>query len=862
MDEYIDRADSAEHTDHTVTTLDELLNLMAPRSSPDDLAMIERAYTLAQTAHVHQKRSSGEAYITHPLAVAGILAQTKLDPPTIAAALMHDVVEDTPVTLADIRAQFGDEIAKLVDAVTKLSKREGIKQEFAAPTINVTTNGNGAKPEPSKEQPSETFNYRTNRDAESLRKMMLGLVNDTRVVLIKLADRLHNMRTLDAVPPEKQRRIARETLDIYAPLANRLGIWEWKSQLEDLGFRYSDPGQYKHLQEMVEAGARERDLRVERYKALLRDSLAEIGIAEAEITGRAKQINSIWRKMQRKSTSFDQINDTQAIRVIIEDGSDEVENLLKPAEANANINDASSPLGVGGESGDEGEVNVEQVMTQLDREVRESKRAAQIAKDRERKLAAKAKLMAQPAVQQCYAALGVVHRLWKPIPGEFDDYIAVPKDNRYQSLHTAVITDDGTTLEVQIRTRSMHRAAEFGVAAHWLYKDNAQLGGQYQKHIEQLREAIKAIGNETDDAASFVDALKTDQFRDTVFCFTPKGKLIELPLGSTILDFAYRIHSDIGDHCRGGKANGVMVPLTYKLRNGDQLEVITRTNATPSRDWLHDPSYIATNAARNKVRQWFRKQDRAQNVQAGREIIEREFKRLSVSDWMKLDDVYRLFKVDAGKEDDFLEKLGYGTVTLPAVTQRIIEEERRRDTERNERRIDLANFVPQIFRPRPNGNGNGATPKKGEFIVAGVQGIDCQVAQCCTPLPGDPVIGYISRGQGVKVHQRDCKNVQNAEQERLIDVVYVGNPGEAITVQFMVTAAERVGLLAELTRVLSDSKINIIDVSITKRDLKHGEVHVYLKTELAGALQITPVMNKLKSVGNVFDVTRVNGRGR
>ena len=850
-----------EHTDQTVTTLDELLSLMAPRSSRDDLAMIERAYHLAEAAHTHQKRSSGEAYITHPLAVAGILAQTKLDPPTIAAALMHDVVEDTPVTLNDIRAQFGDEIAKLVDAVTKLSKREGIKQEFAAPALasvngNGTANTNTPGKIETKDQANETFNYRTNRDAESLRKMMLGLVSDTRVVLIKLADRLHNMRTLDAVPPEKQRRIARETLDIYAPLANRLGIWEWKSQLEDLGFRYSDPQQYAHLQAMTEAGARERDLRVERYKAILRDGLAEIGITDVEITGRAKQINSIWRKMQRKRTSFDQINDSQAIRVIIADGSDDVEEPLPAEAAPPKTVDVNTPLEVGGGGSEDGEVNVAQVMSQLDKEVRD----ARVAKERGRKLAEKAKLMAQPAVQSCYMALGAVHRLWKPIPGEFDDYIAVPKDNRYQSLHTAVITDDGKTLEVQIRTRGMHRAAEFGVAAHWLYKDNAQLGGAYQKHIEQLREAIKAIGNETDDAASFVDALKTDQFKDTVFCFTPKGKLIELPAGSTIVDFAYRIHSDIGDHCRGGKANGVMVPLTYKLKNGDQVEVITRPNTTPSRDWLHDPSYLATNAARNKVRQWFRKQDRAQNIQGGRDVIEREFKRLSVSDWMKLDDIYRLFKVDDGKEDDFLEKVGYGTITLPAITQRIIEEERQRDKERQERLQGLANFVPQIFRPRPNGN--GTAPKKGEFIVAGVQGIDCQVAQCCAPLPGDPVVGYISRGQGVKVHRRDCKNVQNAEQERLIDVVYVGNPGQAITVQFMVTAAERVGLLAELTRVLSDSKINIIDVSITKRDLKHGEVHVYLKTELTSAQQITPVMNKLKSAGNVFDVTRVNGRGR
>lgn len=815
----------------TVQSLDELLSLMAPRSSSADLALIERAYRLAEAAHVDQKRSTGEPYIKHPLAVAGILAQTKLDPPTIAAALLHDVAEDTSVTIDDIRAQFGDEITKLVDAVTKLSKREGLKREFTA----------GESASDNDQEASETFNYRTERDVESLRKMMLGLAEDVRVVLIKLADRLHNMYTLDALPPEKQRRIARETLDIYAPLANRLGIWEWKTQLEDLGFRYADPDQYAFLSRMVEAGAEERERRVRRYILALRDALAEAGIYHVEITGRAKQIYSIWRKMQRKNVSFDQINDTQAIRVIIEDGSDETP---EPEPA------PSLPV-----DDENGEVNVDAIVNELQKEALQDR----AAKNRERKLVEQAQLMAQPAVQTCYVVLGIVHRLWKPIPGEFDDYIAVPKDNRYQSLHTAVITEDGKTLEVQIRTRAMHRAAEYGVAAHWLYKDDAQITGTYQKHIEQLREAIKSIGSEAEDAASFVDALKTDQFKDTVFCFTPKGKLIELPAGSTIIDFAYRIHTEIGDHCRGAKVNGRMEPLTYKLKNGDQVEVITRSNAQPSRDWLHDPSYIATSAARNKVRQWFRRQDRAQNIAAGREMIERELKRMGVSDWMKLADVYRLFKVEPGKEDDFLEKVGYGTITLMSVSSRVLEEERRRQKQREERLPGLAGLT-NLIRPKRNGS---APAKGGQFIVAGVHGMYCTPAQCCNPLPGDEVIGYVTRGQGVKVHRRDCKNILNAEQERLIEVVYVGNPDETYPVQFMVTAVERTGLLAELTHVLAENKINITDVSIAKRDLQHGEVQVWLKAELANADQVAPVMNKLKQVRNVFEVNRVfGGRGR
>jgi GTP pyrophosphokinase len=832
-----------EHAGRTVSSLEDLLRILQPRSSSDDLMLIKRAYHLAEAAHKSQQRSSGDAYITHPLAVAGILAETKLDAPTIAAALLHDVAEDTQVTLDDIRQQFGAEIASLVDAVTKLSKRESITKEFSA-------GGNGND----KRQPSETFNYRTERDAESLRKMMLGLVKDVRVVLIKLADRLHNMRTMDAMPAEKQRRIARETLDIYAPLANRLGIWEWKQELEDLGFRYSDPEQYAHLVKMVETGAAVREQRVRRYIDILRENLAEANIKNVEITGRAKQIYSIWRKMQRKNTAFDQINDSQAIRVIIEDGSDETEVEAEPAKTIIlGVENSASDSGQVAPEEDAGEVNTEQVANQLTELAREDR----AAKERARKLAEKAKLMAQPAVQNCYIALGIVHRLWKPIPGEFDDYIAVPKDNRYQSLHTAVITNDGKTLEVQIRTRAMHRAAEFGLAAHWLYKDTAQVSGEYQKHIDQLREAIKAIGSDADDAIDFVDALKTDQFTATVFSFTPKGKLIELPAGSTILDFAYRIHSDIGDHCRGGKVNGAMQSLTYKLHNGDQVEVITRPNASPSRDWLHDPAYVATNAARSKIRQWFRKQDRAQNIAAGKDIVEREIKKLNVSDWLKLEDVYRLYKVESGKEEDFLEKIGYGTITATSISARMVEEERRREKERKERLQGLTNLMP-LFRPKQT---EPKPAKKGEFIVAGVHGMHCEVAQCCQPIPGEPVIGYISRGQGVKVHRRDCKNVQNAENERLIDVVYVGASNETYPVQFLVVAAERTGLLADLTRVLAESKINITDIGLAKRDLKTGEVIVHLKTELQPSQQISTVMNRLKQVANVFEVNRIaNGR--
>lgn len=812
---------SSEPGSCSVRTLSDLLEIMLPRGDMAGLELVSRAYRVAEAAHASQKRSTGEPYITHPLAVAGILACHNLDAPTIAAALLHDVVEDTPVTLDDIREQFGDEIANMVDAVTKLSQREGIKREFEAQPVAAGEEAGLRAPAGAAE--SETMRYRTDREAESIRKMMLGMVNDVRAVLIKLADRLHNMRTLDALSPERQRRIARETLEIYAPLANRLGIWEWKQQLEDLGFRYAEPQIYASISEKLEAGAHEREVAVAGYIEKLRQALAEAGIVNVQITGRVKQIYSIWRKMQTKNRSFDQIKDLHAIRVIIEDGSD--------AQSEANGAPASVTPGqtlVSGSPAPTGALNGN----------------------------GKADRFADPAVQLCYVALGVVHRLWPYIPGEIDDYISTPKDNHYQSLHTAVIADDGRTLEVQIRTRSMHKAAEFGVAAHWLYKESAVLNEDYQRRLDALRDAIRSISSAGEDAASFVDALKADHFKDTVFCFTPKGKLIELPAGSTVLDFAYRIHTDIGNHCRGGRVNGVFEPLTYKLKNGDQVEVITRPNATPSRDWLEGDDYIVTANARTKIRQWFRRQDREQNIAAGKERLEREMKRLAVSSWMTLDDVYDLFKVDKSqkdKVDDFLEKIGYGQISLASVSARILEEERRRAKDREE---GLYGFVAPLLRPQP-------APGKGGWLVTGVHGVYGVPAPCCTPVPGDPVIGYVTRGQGVKVHHRDCKNVLNAEPERLIAVTYEGQPQRAYPVQFLVTAAERQGLLHDLTGVLTSMGVNIIDCRVVRRDLKLGESTIWFKVEVSHTDAVSRILNRLEQVRNVFDASRVlNARSK
>lgn len=803
-------------------TIEELLTLMSPRCDKKGLELILRAYRVAEAAHINQRRSSGEAFIAHPLAVGYTLADLNLDAPTIAAALLHDVAEDTSLKVPEIREQFGDEVANMVDALTKLSKQEVANKDGAAARADSDSQA-------TREAETATFNYRTDREAESLRKMLLGIMSDVRVVLIKLADRLHNMRTLSALPPERQRRIARETLEIYAPLANRLGIWEWKQQLEDMGFAYADPDQYQYIARLLAMEADERDAQIEHYINKLLQELRANGITNVSITGRAKLIYSIARKMQNKKRSFDQLNDLRAIRVIVEDEpTDDNAPVEQPAEQSS-VNEQHSEL--------DGTTTL--LADDMEREP-----------NRQSKLVARQKLRADPAVQKCYRVLGEVHQLWKPVPGEFDDFIAVPKDNHYQSLHTAVIADDGQPLEVQIRTRSMHKAAEFGIAAHWLYKENAPLNEDYQQKLDTLRNAIRSISSASEDATSFVDALKQDHFKDAVFCFTPRGKLLELPNGATALDFAYHIHTDLGNHCRGARVNGVFQPLTYRLKNGDQVEIITRTSSTPSRDWLHDPAYIATANARSKVRQWFRKQDRQQNIAAGKEMVEREMRRLSVHHWMSLDDVYALFKLEKDKIDDFLEKVGYGTISITSISGRILDEERRRQQEHEQ--VSLASIVPNFLRQQAR-----STERQVGWHVQNVHGLLVTTAPCCTPLPSDPVIGYITRGQGIKVHRSDCRNIINAEHERLIEVVYGGGKEDTYPVQILVTAIDRPGLLHDLSGVLADMGVNINDIKIIHTDPKVAEVTVWMKTELTSTSNVATVLNKLCHIKNVFEAKRV-----
>ncbi|MEO6063131.1 MAG: bifunctional (p)ppGpp synthetase/guanosine-3',5'-bis(diphosphate) 3'-pyrophosphohydrolase [Thermoflexales bacterium] len=788
-----------ERAERPVESLASLLSHISPRFEEAGLELVKRAYAVAEEAHVMQRRKSGEPYIVHPLAVAGLLAAINLDAAALSAALLHDVVEDTVVGLDDLRKQFGDEIAGLVDAVTKLSK---------------------------------TADYRTDREAESLRKMLVGVIKDPRVILIKLADRLHNMRTLEAQPPEKRKKTARETLEIYAPLANRLGMWEWKQELEDLGFRYAEPHAYDSIREMLAEDADARKASLNNYIQMLRDTLTRVGVGEVTLTGRTKQIFSIWRKMQSKDRSFDQIMDTRAIRVIIEDGSPRGPIPGAPPE---------NPC----LTGDCDDAPVEAIVQGLNNERQ---------RETEARPAESARLREETAVFRCYQALGVVHQLWTQIPREFDDYISRPKNNSYRSLHTAVRTGDGKTLEVQIRTRAMHNHAEYGVAAHWLYKESSALSGNYQQYLKTLQDSIQSLSTAENDAPSFVDALKeqnVDQLKETVFCFTPKGKVIELPRGATVLDFAYHIHTDLGHRCRGAKISGAFRPVTYKLEDNDQVEVMARPDGGPSRDWLRG-DYVQTASARNKIRQYFRRLDQDQNIAAAKEIIEREFRRLSVTDWMNMSELLKLFKMDPDQESEFLEKVGSGAISQTSLASRILEEDKRLHMGKEVRTSIIQSFL------RRADSRVDKTVKRG-WAVPGAHGLLIQEATCCKPLPGDQVVGYLTRGQGIRVHRRDCKNIMSADGNRLIDVAYM--VGDEITtmdeVQVLITGADRPGLIHDITGVLTRKVINILDIKVIHRDNRMGEAIVWVKMGISDARQLAMVLEQFGSVPNVLEVQRV-----
>lgn len=707
-------------------------------STNADTELLTKAYEFAAKAHDGQLRASGEPFINHPLNVSLILAGLELDVVTIAAGLLHDVVEDTGVSLETIEEQFGAEVALLVDGVTKLSRIE--------------------------------YKNKMEQQVENLRKMFLAMAKDIRVILIKLADRIHNMRTLKHMNPAKQKEIAYETLEIFAPLAHRLGIYKLKWELEDLSFRYLEPDNYYKLVEGIAKKRAEREAYIENVITVLQEKLVSVGI-KADIQGRPKNFYSIYHKMQQQNKELSQIYDLTAIRVLVD------------------------------------------------------------------------------SIKDCYGTLGMIHTLWKPIPGRFKDYIAMPKSNMYQSLHTTVIGPQGEPLEIQIRTWEMHRTAEYGIAAHWRYKEGAEGDDDFEQKLSWLRQLLE-WQNDMRDAREFMETLKIDLFSDVVFVFTPKGDVVEMPRDSVPIDFAYRIHTQVGHRCIGAKVNGKLVPLDYKLRNGDIVEIVTTKQANgPSRDWLN---IIQTSEARSKIRSWFKKENREENIEKGKDSLEREIKKLGYdepAEFVRIEQLHQIArKMNFVTVDDLYCAIGMGVVTPNQVITRARDESKKDKVFNIE---DLITKEPRRKRPRSSSG----------IIVKGEEDVLIRLARCCNPVPGDPIVGYITRGRGVSVHRQDCRNVTLhglGDDERMIEVSWDLADKGSYHVHLEVSAMDRAGLLNDVMTVLSEMKISADWVSA--RGTKNRMATIDLVLEVKGLDQLEYIMSKIRRIKDVYDIWRVTPR--
>ncbi|WP_101912691.1 RelA/SpoT family protein [Megasphaera vaginalis (ex Bordigoni et al. 2020)] len=716
-----------------------LVNTIREYQPAADCSDVKKAYELAESAHQEQHRVSGEPYILHPLAVAQILADMKIDTTTITAAILHDVVEDTECTLDDLTRLFSKEVSFLVDGVTKLSR----------------------------------IDYRTKEDQQinSMRKMFLAMAKDVRVVVIKLADRLHNMRTLKYMRSDKQKRIAQETLEIFAPLAHRLGIFNIKWELEDLSFRYLEPDKYYDLVDQMKQKRHVREEIVNEAIEVLRKSLGESQI-RFEINGRPKHFYSIYKKMKKDNRDLSQVYDLYAIRVIVD------------------------------------------------------------------------------TVQDCYGVLGIVHSLWKPLPYRFKDYIAMPKPNNYQSLHTTVIGTRGQPVEIQIRTWDMHHIAEYGVAAHWRYKEGNANGGknEFDEKMGWLRNLLE--WQDTSNPQEFVNALKLDAFSDEVFVFTPRGDVIDLPQGAIPIDFAYRIHTDVGHRCVGAKINGKIVPLDYALKNGDIVEIVTSKMGKPSLDWL---KIVGSSESRSKIRSWFKKENREENIVKGMEALERECRRLG-HDWKELNKSGRLARVakqmNAGSEEDLTAAVGYGGFAVNTVLIKLLEFHKK-DVQKEE----LSNIdVIEKLRPKKTVHKSGSG-----ILVKGEQGLLVRLAKCCSPVPGDPIVGFITRGRGVSVHRADCPNISNeqADIDRLIDVEWDYGGTETFEVNLEITAYDRTGIMAEIMAALAELKISIVAMNAKINDAKIVTIHMGIS--IKDLSQFEFIATKIRRLKDVYTVDRYTG---
>ena len=711
-----------------MTQLQTLIDEIPKYQPTADLGLVERAYRFSEQSHLGQQRASGEPYLSHPLEVAGLLVDFKMDVTTVTAGLLHDVLEDTQTTKDDLVREFGADIAELVDGVTKIGKL--------------------------------AFSSREERQAENFRKMVVAMARDIRVLMIKLADRLHNMRTLGYLPPEKAKKIAQETLDIYAPLAHRLGMAKVKAELEDLALRVMHPDSYQELMRRVAKRRLEREAEINQVIAFLQDKLGEVGI-EARISGRPKHFYSIWKKMHEGGREFDEIYDLTAVRVITK------------------------------------------------------------------------------SVRDCYGALGVIHSLWKPVPGRFKDFIAMPKVNMYQSLHTTVIGPKGDPVEIQIRTLEMHRIAEEGIAAHWLYKERRSDRDRFDDAFTWLRQLMESQ-KEVKDPKEFLDTVRLDLFPDEVYVFTPKGDVKALPEGATPIDFAYTVHTDVGHHCVGAKVNGKLVPLRYTLRQGDIVEVVTSPGQHPSRDWL---KIAKSNRARAKINQWLKVEERARSLELGRELFERETKkyRLTSATLLAGDDI-RKVGVELGfpTVDDLLASIGYGKTSVQQVLGRVAPGAVHEQVER----------VPH----------KAARKSESAVRIRGVDDLMVRFGKCCSPVPGDSIVGFITRGRGLTVHARDCLTVAKnvLDKERLVAVEWEGSGPAKRPVRIAVyIGRDRPGLLAEITTAISSGRGNITKADITVTEDRKGINNFVVEVE--DLKQLQAIMQAIRDVKDVINVERVRG---
>ena len=708
----------------------------------DECNQVLKAFELADKAHEGQLRASGEPYIMHPLAVADILAHLQIDHITLMAALMHDVVEDTSYSKEDLEEMFGSEVAFLVDGVTKLNQ----------------------------------FQYETKEDRqmENYRKMILAMAKDVRVVVIKLADRLHNMRTLKHMRSDKQKRIAKETLEIFAPLAHRLGIFNVKWELEDLSFRYLEPEKYYDLVDQMKQKRQAREDIVNDTMSQLTKALGEAHI-KADIKGRPKHFYSIYKKMKKDNRDLSQIYDLLAVRVIVD------------------------------------------------------------------------------TIPDCYAVLGIAHSLWKPLPYRFKDYISMPKSNMYQSLHTTVIGTMGQPVEIQIRTWEMHRVSEYGVAAHWRYKEGNKNGDkEFDQKVAWLRQVLE--WQDTSNPTELVNALKLDVFSGEVFVFTPKGDVVKLPIGSVPLDFAYRVHTDVGHRCVGAKVNGKIVPLDYTLQNGDIVDIITSKTSKPSLDWLN---IVGSSESKSKIRNWFKRENKAENIEKGLEALEKEAKRLNYS-WKELIGDNRLQQVTkqlkAGTEEEMFAACGYGGIPVSTVLLRLIELYKK-SKEAEESKHSTEQIIEKLKAQGPKTTKNGTG-----VLVKGEAGVMVRMAKCCSPVPGDDIIGYITRGRGVSIHRSDCTSLGHTPEdlERMIEVSWDGSSGESFHVGIDIQAYDRNGLLMEVMAVLSELKITITNINAkVQEDTKTVSINVVV--DIRDISQLDFVMTKLRRIREVYTVQRSKG---